>query len=239
MIGFDTCTNSGGVSDDNTPVTWNHTSSGDERFLKVFVSGACISGVLPTISGSYNGVALSAQGSQARGERFAWIGTLVAPASGSNIVSVTVDVDASGFDGGWSAFATTYTGVDQSDPIDAGWQTNFDSVGSTTPSVSVTTIKPNAWIIGGMQTQGNNGVPTANSPSILPANGTVVQPVFSFRAAVAYRGPESNPGAATLAWTITSGLWLTGAIAIRPSIPFPSFRVQPTRPRAFAPGLAR
>lgn len=199
--------------------TFSHDSgSGSDRCLVVAVLGTATSPPVTSVACTYNGVSVVQQGFTDSGfsERFLWFGVLAnnQVASGSNTVSTTVTLSGGSFDAGYIVFASTFTGVDQANPVDATYQTGNANPG-TTASATVTTATANSWVYGGMATQGAGAPVSANSPSVIPSNGSHVFTTFSFDAAVAYRGPETTPGAIDLGFTITSQPITVGAIAIK------------------------
>lgn len=130
-------------SQDNTGTgtsTWTHTCSGSNRILLIgfMPSGGSVSGT-PT----YNGVGMTQIGT------FSLAGTvfqncylyyLIAPATGANTVSVSY----TGASYMYSASAS-YTGVDQSSPIDVSGNAIATS---TSLSKSLTTTVNNDWLVG-------------------------------------------------------------------------------------------
>ena len=113
------------------PFTWSHTCSGSNRILMVGVSyydsGDTISAL------TYNSVSMTVVPSStvSNGQYTSTLYYLVAPATGSNTVSVT-------FTGGvfdFKAGSISYTGGDQSAPLGTAATATGSS---TTPSVTVT-----------------------------------------------------------------------------------------------------
>lgn len=129
-----------------TSISWSHTTGiGDKRLLLVAVSVHLASGTPTTVTGiTYGGVPLtqvttalySATTPQVR----TYVFRLVNPASGAN--TVTVDFAAPTLS---IAGAVTYTGVDQTTPIQAS---NTATGSGTTASVSVTVTGSGRWIFG-------------------------------------------------------------------------------------------
>lgn len=109
------------------PFSWSHTCSGSDRLLFVAVSHYHVSS---TVSGvTYNSVAMTAvpSGSTNNGQFFVTLYYLIAPASGSNTVSVSTSAV---YDIGVAAIS--FTGGHQTTPIG----TAVTATGSsTTPSV--------------------------------------------------------------------------------------------------------
>lgn len=126
-VAFDASAN-GSVTFDVT-LTFAHTVSGSDRLLLVAVlcnPNSAITGV------TYNGVSMTAVET---GDALIRLYALVNPATGSNNVVVTTDVDNE-----IVAIAASYTGVDQSTPYDG---TQASATGDGSPSVSVSSATDN------------------------------------------------------------------------------------------------
>lgn len=122
-------------------LAYSHTCSGSDRVLVMgvtFATGVSISGT-PT----YNGVAMTQIGSviAASGAVFSntYFFYLVAPDTGAHNVSIT----ASSSNYIYSS-AISYTGVDQTNPIDASG--SFTQAASTSITKSITTTADNCWL---------------------------------------------------------------------------------------------
>lgn len=128
MIAFDA---SGGIAktDSSTSITFGHTCSGENRILIVFSgAGSTFSGV------TYNGTAMT----QLAGSSQTWY--LINPDTGSHNVVCTVP-------GGQTAsvVSASYTGVDQSSPIDSSHSDNFNR--SSPWTINTTVVANNCWLI--------------------------------------------------------------------------------------------
>lgn len=136
-----------------TTLTFSHTCTGSDRFLWVYVytykagSGASISGV------TYNGVAMTELESyqKAQNEIYCQAFYLANPASGANDIVVTHVLAPYCW-----ALASSYTGVDQTTPIDSsnadggnGSQTSADRVASTT------VVDSDCWLVSACISTGN------------------------------------------------------------------------------------
>jgi Tfp pilus assembly protein PilX len=121
---------------------WSHTVSGRNLVLIVGVS---ITGTTPVTSVTYNGKLMTAvgvgQNSQAN-ERRVEIWRLATPDLGNHTVSVTMSANCSIVAG-----AVSLTGVDQTTPIDASNFAKAGGAGNNAPTVSITTVTNNAWIV--------------------------------------------------------------------------------------------
>lgn len=137
-IAYDTVTTSS-LWSSVTSITFAHTCSGSNRILFVCTAnnvGVNVTGV------TYNGVAMTniggALSNWAPSKSYLWY--LIAPATGSNNVVVSLSASASVI-----AMAASYTWVKQSwqpDAFSLGWPTTTGSY-----SQSVTTVADNSWAI--------------------------------------------------------------------------------------------
>lgn len=135
------------VSTDQTtsPITWNHTCTGSNLMLVVGI--ALIDTGTPSADAvTYNGVSMTkarsdivTSGGTLHQETSVWL--LHNPATGSNSISVTATLGASGHGAGASA---SYTGVNQSSTADASGGTSGTTSG--VKSFTVTTVADNCWI---------------------------------------------------------------------------------------------
>jgi hypothetical protein len=91
---------------------------------------------------------------------------------------------------------------------------------STTPSVSITTIDSNNWIVAATSNLGNAGIPTAGTGNLRDANRTGT--TSSFVAIAACDNTVASAGSVTCSDTITSGTWAAAAIELRTSSAAPS-----------------
>jgi len=130
MIAFDAYVadqNSGGPT-----LSYSHTCSGADRIL--FVGATCYGASSVTVS--YNGVAMTEIGSGSQDHLF----YLVAPASGTNTVLVTVDA------GGIHSGSVSYTGAKQTGVPDS-FNVASQGAGSSTFDISTTTVADNCWLV--------------------------------------------------------------------------------------------
>lgn len=111
------------------PFVWAHTCTGSDLVLVVNISIYDSADTVTAVT--YNGVAMSSRGSVSNGQYTVYQYILVAPATGSNNVSVSVSESV--FDFGGTSISLTDT--DQSTP--AGTTVTASGT-STTPSVTAT-----------------------------------------------------------------------------------------------------
>lgn len=129
-----------------TTVTYSHTCSGADRVLIV---SCCSDDVSDDITGvTYNGVSLTLIDKQqaAGGFQYAYLFRLVAPAVGANNVVVT----RTSTTGSVYATSMSYTGVDQTSPVDAVAKS---TAASSTISMPLTTTVANAWLVAGARNE--------------------------------------------------------------------------------------
>lgn len=142
-IAYDATSSSANVTGTNT-TTFAHTCTGSNRILIV---GVQITEAATTVTGiTYNGVALTKIDHKdvPNGSRRVEMWYLVAPATGSNNVVVTL----SGTPANWfSAGAVSYTGVKQTGIPDSSATASANS-GGTNTNLNTTTVADNAWLIG-------------------------------------------------------------------------------------------
>lgn len=173
--------------------SFSHTCSGSDRLLMLSINNN-YTGLSPTISATYNGVAMtfivhSVTGSAARATD---IFGLLAPATGTNTVAVTV-----GAQGSTEHYAgsTSFNGVSQIAPIQNGTNGTGNANGGTTVSFSPTPANDNCWAYLGF---GKNGT-TANSNAIILST-------------VSGRGAATSNGSMGVAGTYTMTINKTNAL---------------------------
>src|SRR5947208_828550 len=179
--------------------TWAHTTSGTNRVLVVGVSWANITTRTVT-SVTYAGQTMTSAGAAVNaGNAGAEIFYLVAPATGSNTVAVTLSGSANSLVGG----AVTLTGVNQTTPLGI-----FASAtgSSTTPSVTVTSNTGETVI---------DTVSLTSSGAMTVSGGQTQQ----WQAGTSGRGAGSTkPGASspTMSWASGNFAWAIGAVGVKP-----------------------
>lgn len=158
-IQYDT-TSTASDSADPTTLTWSHTTTTESnRLLVVGVSAESDTGghTAQTVSGiTYNGVALTKIRSDYVTDNGTELWYLVAPATGANNVVITMTAVVDGLYGA----AMTFSGVDQSSPIDNNAGTTATN---TVISQSLTTVAADAMIVNIMQHQNSASVHTPDT----------------------------------------------------------------------------
>ena len=204
-IAFDNATNGG-----NTPaisLTFAHTCSGVNRFLVVVVTdlNATTTGV------KYNGVAMTLLNTQTGyGESF-WY--LVNPASGTNDVVVTKSAGAASV----GAVAASYTGVNQTTPIDSQSATTNSTTASV--SASTTVVASNCWVIGVTSENNDSNLNTVSGNLTQRVNQNWYASSNQLVALIYDSNATVSSGSNTVTSTKSSGInWVqVAAISIAPA----------------------
>lgn len=199
---------------------WSHTCTGSNLVLMVFV-GIIDTGLHPTVSGiTYNGVALThvvASNNYGTSSNYADYWYIKNPTTGANSIAVTLSSapNIQVFGGGISL-----TGVDQTNPIDA-FNTSNSAGGNcpgACPSVTVTTVANNAFIVDGVI---DNGPDQANYTK--GASQTVS---WNFNNAGVTRSAQGSyttaavtpAGATAMTWTGSTGsAWAQVGVSLKPA----------------------
>jgi hypothetical protein len=190
-IAFDAAANNASVSGPTSPTTFTHTCGS-------LTNGAVLVGVAfwqnvagtGTVTGiTYGGNAMTVVGTpQNTGAMYSALYRLIAPAAGANTVSITY----SGALLTATAGAMSFSGVDQTTPVEA----SNAAVGfSLTATVSTTTLTDNAWVVHAMTHFGTEASTIGQGSSTwnLSAN--------SITGSGGYVGPKTPAGAQTTSWT--------------------------------------
>lgn len=211
-IAIDSQTVSPSGTGGSSPMTWSMTiGSGSNRFLALGCSTAfgVISGI--TINGTP--LVLSTQAVINLDPNAASIWTLVAPPSGSQSIVVTW---AGSSNHGVYCAATSFTGVNQSSPIDVS-TASFNSPGTGTQTATLTTITKNDMLFDAIEDRQGTGDTVGGGQT---AFGAFVDGVQSGGTSTK---TSTNAGAYSMSWTTVNG-GAGGAvanviIAIAPAIP--------------------
>lgn len=162
-VNLSTYGNAGSISGSFT------VGSGSDRFLIAYAWGGFGSDTVSSMT--YNGVSLTKINSVVcPADRGVSMWYLVNPASGSN----TLQVNGSSL---FVLVAASYTGVDQSNPIDSNNPQTWNSVTSFAPSTTV--VASNCWLVCTGKTAGNTptavtGIRRVNEDGgLFDSNGTV------------------------------------------------------------------
>lgn len=201
-------------------VSFSHTCAGSNRVLLV---GVTIADSTKTVSGiTYNSVALVKVDAidMPSASRRAELWYLVAPATGSNTIAVTLTGAPISF---FNVGAVSYTGVRQdSTPAVSG---KYSDNAANDVLKSITTLSDNSWLVGAM-TDGASANPAADS-------GTTLRLSVYNRAGNGYEmffldtnGPKTPAGAFAIGVTGTSGVG--GAIVVAQIAPIINLTITDT-----------
>lgn len=210
-IAFDTATEADKTVWTGSPDSFSHTCTGSDRGL-LFHFGYGVSSALSSMSATYNGTSMTIEEELVNTNRGLHMLSLTNPDSGSNTLTVTY-TRPTGFSDAWAA-AWSYTGVDQTDMVEASSQTTIGA--STTLDISVTTLTDNAWGAASWVTRENRTI-TVSSPTVERYQNSGEAGVNGVTSG---GGDEvqATAGSCTLVWT--SGSSEAGpmtAVAIKPS----------------------
>jgi len=211
-IAFDTNTSVTDQSDALTPFTfsWAHTCTGSDLILLVGISCADAGDTVASVT--YRGTALTKSIEQVNtGANLISLWYLVAPATGSNTILVTVNNAFNNAHG----MAVSLTGVDQSTPIDAsGVGAQADAANIV--SVGITTATDNAWVV--------DAVTKENATDgMVPGTGQTGRVVVAGLATDSGMStiPQASFGAITVNWNDNGSLntfdWAYAAVAVKPA----------------------
>lgn len=197
-----TSSQDGGI---NVSYSWSHTCTGANLILIVGV--AIVDTGAHTVSGvTYNGVALTQKVRTAGANSNATeIWYLVAPATGANTIAVTLTgapVQNS------MAGAISLTGANQAAPE----ASNGASGGAPNPTMSITTVADNAWVV--------DAVSDNNAVTLLAGSGQTRFWLINGNnrtGAGSYEGPKTPAGAVTMDYTAGGSAWTMSAVSIAPA----------------------
>lgn len=198
----------------STTNSWAHTVApgGVDRLLVVGVSMNIRNNPFIQVTGvTYGGQNLVRELSERRGiDVRTEIWYLVDPPTGAANIVLTLSAAPNRL----AAGAVSFTGVDQTTPIEASATAQG---GNSTPSVAVTTLTNGAWLVDSLAVRRNVvAAPSAAQTALWNFasgnGGNGVQGAGSFR------GPLTPAGPYTMSWTLNNNRsWALGAIAIRPA----------------------
>lgn len=206
-IAFDAASNSGYQTAQST-YSWSHTCTGANRYLIVGISMLSVGGSSVS-SITYNGVALSLIDARASvsGAVRAELWGLVAPATGSNTIVVTLSTSLDSIGG-----AVSSTGVHQSSPLEGAADASATNVGAADATVNVVTVADNDWCVDVVATSDTAITVGAGQTSRNNVTGTLGS------GAMSTEGPKTPAGTVTMSWTNVGALatWSIVSVALRP-----------------------
>lgn len=123
----------------STTLTYSHTCTGSNTFLKVDfrINGA--SGSVSSVT--YAGVSMTQLANVSANGVYTYY--LINPATGANNVVITTSGS-----GEITSYSASYTGVKQTSPIDSQNTVGSGSVSDTTVVVATTVVASNCWLLG-------------------------------------------------------------------------------------------
>jgi hypothetical protein len=198
-----------GSATSTSPLQWNHTCTGSNLVLIVGVN-VCVS--VPNSNAdcssvTYNGVNLTLLGSKrSNGIVQASLWYLLNPATGSNAISI----DFSGTDARSDAGAVSWTGVAQSSQPDA---VAGNTGSSTNPSLTVTTVADNCWVIG---VECSAGTPTVTAGLTSRQSLSTGNTILSRGNLQDTNGVKTPAGDQTVNWTVALSGWGAQAASFAP-----------------------
>lgn len=198
----------------NTTLTYSHTVSGTDRLL--IVTAGIRDTTLDEITGiTYAGAAMTKADGRNRSGGLVDVRSelwyLVAPATGTNNVVIT---GSAGFTR-ISTSAMSYTGVDQTSPIEAqGWAEGL----SSPASASATSLTAGAWAVNSVVSRDT----TASTPGTGETERADTSAGTSHRHIAGHKGPVS-PGSVTMQPTVGADDWVAIVVILKPSTTTASF----------------
>lgn len=205
-IAFDAASNSGYQAAASS-YSWNHTCTGSNRYLTVGISMLSLAQTVTSIT--YNGVAMTLLGNQnsVSGAARVEMWGLIAPDTGTNLIAVTLSGAIAS-----AGNASSYTGVNQTSPIEAWNSAQATNVGAADATVNVTTVADNDWCVDIVAT--DDAVITVGAGQTQAGNVTGA----GGSGAMSYEGPKTPAGSVTMSWANVGTLatWSIGSIALRP-----------------------
>lgn len=205
---FDAASNSGYQTAQST-YSWSHTCTGSNRYLAVgiamlSVGGASVTGI------TYNGVAMSLVDARASvtGAIRAELWGLVAPASGTNTIAVTLTAPLDSI-----GEAVSFTGVNQTFATEGAADASATNVGAADATVNVTTVADNDWTVDIVATSDTAITVGAGQTSRNNVSGALGSGGMSTE------GPKTPAGSVTMSWTDVDALktWSIVSVALRPT----------------------
>ena len=196
-----------------TTLSWSHTCAGTNRILivglQVFDDTNDTERTVASVT--YNGVALTRIDRQVTSNIASELWRLVAPATGTNTILVTLGA-ANDFSLGQ---ASSYTGVDQSSPINASNKATSSSTMDAT--VNVTSTVNNCVVVDSVVKYNTTEAITAGSGQTTIASLSVGSG-FGLKGASSYE-TKATAGVTTMNWTWTTTVrdWAIVAAALTPA----------------------
>ncbi|MBX4192200.1 hypothetical protein KW798_01815 [Candidatus Parcubacteria bacterium] len=197
-IAFDYATGTVDVSGSASSVSWNHTTSGSNRALVVFVYNDLFNdpGGDKVTSVTYNNTPMTrvaVRSNPFKQTVYAYL--LINPATGTHPIQVTASSPSNQLGG----ISMSYTGVNQTDEPDS-----FNASGGTAGStftLSTTVVAENSWLVAAERN--DSDIPTVGSGITIRSTRNTMEGVDS--------GPLGS-GPRSVTWNSSSGAVYTGVI---------------------------
>lgn len=207
-IAFDAASSNSGTT--GTTLVWSHTCTGSNLVLVVgseYLSLADASNITGITYGAQSLTFIRKNRTDA-GNVNTELWYLIAPLTGPHDVTITWDVAPGGQEGG----AVSLRGAKQSGQPDA--HNGVSQGSSAAPSVSVTTVADQCWLVDSMGWFGSTTTAAADAPQVERWN---IPNISSRGGAGSTKGPVGI-GATTMSWTLSvSNLWGIAAASFAPA----------------------
>lgn len=203
-----------GAASTTSPATWNHTCTGSNGLLVAMFEVKTTTNTF--ISGLYNSIAMTHLAGASIVDATNAIAFdywyKIGPSTGSNAISISFTTGASRR---LIGVATSLTGVSAQDASNTASGTVSGS--TPQPSVSVTTVADNCWVIGGTGVNDNGALSAGGSQTLFNQFNDGTTPFHTI--AGSYRGPVTPAGSAAISYTGASNTdsWVAGASSFSPA----------------------
>lgn len=206
-IFFDAASNSG-YQTTQSSYSWSHTCTGSNRYLVVGIAMLSLAQTVTSITYAGQDLRLIGVKASVSGACRVEMWGIIAPATGSNTIAVTLSGAISS-----AGCASSYTGVHQSSPIEGFNTAQATNVGAADATVNVTTVADLAMcvdIVCTSDTAITVGAGQTQRANVTGAAGS---------GAMSTEGPTTPAGVVTMSWTNVDALatWSIASTALRPA----------------------
>ena len=207
-ITFDAASNSTYQSASSS-YSWSHTCTGSNRYLVVGIAMLSLAQTVSSITYAGENLALLGVRSSITGAARVELWGIVAPATGSNTIAVTLSGSIAS-----AGCASSYAGVNQSSSTEGYNSAQATNVGAADATVNITTVADNDWVV--------DIVATDDTAITVGAGNTSRNNVTGVGGSGAMgdtNGAKTPAGSVTMSWTNVGALatWAIGGIALRPT----------------------
>ena len=187
----------GGFTSGPTTKNWTHTTSGSNRLLVLFADiWQDVGGTGTITSATYNGTSLTKATSTRGGGMASEIWYLANPTTGSNTLSVTI----TGATDSIKLAAASFTGANQSSPLDA---TSIASGWGGNPTASITTVTANDLVTATLSRFGTTDA-TTNRTSLYNSTASSTLGAASYQIATTPTSySDTYTGSASADWSMS------------------------------------